>query len=657
MIRFLQTPSRGRKILFGVIIFLACVAMVITLIPGGFLGDAVGLGSPGQGVLAQVGDQEVTYAEADQMARNMVRRQFPQGAPPELMGFFRQRAVQSLIVQKAMLVEAERMGLRVSDAELATFLQHGPLGAELFPGGRFIGQDQYQNFVQQAFNFTVPQFEKAVKDDLLMSKLRNVVLAGVTVSDNAVRNEFVRRNTKVKFEYALLTTDSISSQLKPTDAELKAFYDQNKARYANSVPEKRTVQYIFIGAASLKNKVQVTPDDLKNYYNQHVDEFRVPEEVKVRHILVKAPGPGPDGKADTKGVDAARAKAEDLLKKIKAGGNFAELAKKNSDDPGSGQQGGELGWIQRGRTVPDFEKTAFSLQPGQTSGVIQSSYGFHIIQVEDKHTPHLKSLDEVKAQIEPVVAMQKGARQAESLANTVSKQAGSSGLQMAASKNGLEVMTASNVTRSDSVPGIGNAPEFMAAVFNAREKTPPQMVGFPSGYAIFQVQAVQPPATPSFEEIKSKVEQDYRRERSGQLLAQKIQQLSDRAHADHDLKKAAAEVGAVVKTSDLVLPTAQVPDIGSVAETPIPGLKQGEISTPFQTSQGGAVAKVIEQQQPNPAEFDAQREQLRATLLEQKRDEMLGLFADGLRARMEKAGKIKVNKKEMERLMPKQEAS
>jgi peptidyl-prolyl cis-trans isomerase D len=649
MIRFLQTPSRTRKILFGVIIFLACVAMVITLVPGGFLSD-VGLGGPGQGVLAKVGDQEVTYAEADRLARSMVRQQFPQGAPSQLMPFFRERAVQQLIMQKAMLVEAERMGLRVSDSEVANFLQHGPLAAELFPGGHYIGQEQYQNFVQQNFNYTVPEFENLVKNDLLIGKLRNVVLAGVTVSNDQVQQAFLKRNTKVKFQYAMLTVDDLAKQVKPTDPELQAFYNQNKTRYANSIPEKRTVQYVFVGVDNLKSKVQVTPDELKAYYNQHMDQFRVPEEVKVRHILVKA------DKSNPNAVNAARAKAEDLLKKVRSGGNFADLAKKNSDDPGSGQQGGELGWIQRGRTVPEFEKAAFSLNKGQISGLVQSNFGFHIIEVEDKHVPHVKSIEEAKPQIEPLLAAQKASRVAESLANTVSKQAANGGLQAAAGKNGLSLTTAT-ISRSDSVPEIGNAPEFQTAVFDAHEKTAPQMVGLPTGYAIFQVTGVQPPATPSFENVKPRIEEEYRRERAGQMLAQKMQQLSDRAHAEHNLAKAAAEVGATVKTSDLVAPDAQVPDIGSVAETPIPDLKQGEISTPFQTSRGGAVAAVVEKQQPSPAEFDTQKEQLREALLDQQRGRMLQLFADGLRTRMEKAGKIRVNKKEMERMMPNQEAS
>src|SRR3974390_3886544 len=151
------------------------------------------------------------------------------------------------------------------------------------------------------------------------------------------------------------------------------------------MPEKRKPLYVRVDAARVSASIPVTPADLQAYYNQHQDEFRIPETVTVRHILIKTPTPGPDGKADPQGVAAAKAKAEDIQKQLKAGGDFAALAKKNSDDPGSAQNGGLLPPITRGRTVPEFEQAAFSTPKGQTTDIIRTSYGFHIIPVEDKH--------------------------------------------------------------------------------------------------------------------------------------------------------------------------------------------------------------------------------------------------------------------------------
>ncbi|MFB3916322.1 MAG: peptidyl-prolyl cis-trans isomerase [Terriglobales bacterium] len=656
MIKFLQTPGRAKKIVLGGLLVLICVAMVITLIPGGILGDSFGFGAP-QGVLAQVGDQDITMVEAQQSARNMARRQFPRGGlDPQIMAIFTQQAVQSLIYEKAMVSEAQRMGLRVSDAELRYGLQHGPLAASLFPQGNFIGQQLYEDFVQQNFGLGVTQFEARLKDELLINKLRNIVEGAASVSDAEVKQEFVRRNTKVKFEYAVLTMDDVMKKISSTDAELKAFYEKNKKNYENSIPEKRKAEYVLIDRAKVKEKVQVTPDDLRRYYNQHQDEYRVPEQVKVRHILIKTPPAGANGKPDEKAVQAARAKAEDVLKKLKASGNFAELAKTYSDDPGSAKQGGELGWITRGRTAPEFEKAAFSLSKGEISGLVQSSFGFHIIQVEDKQQAHMKTLEEVKAQIEPIVAAEKAAQQAESLANTLQTEARATGLEKAAAKQGLRVTTTPLFSRTDTLPGVGSAPEFASAVFAANVKDPAEMVRIPQGYAVFRVLEIKPPATPSFEEAKAQVESDFKTDRARTLLGQKVQELADRAHAQNDLKKAAAEAGARLRTSDLVSMQQQAPEIGSMSgpASVIFELKLGEISGPIHTSGGGGVvAKLLEKQEPPAAEFDKSKDEIRARLLEQKQNEMLDLFISNLRERLQKEGKIKVYKKEMDRLMPK----
>ncbi len=254
---------------------------------------------------------------------------------------------------------------------------------------------------------TVPQFEQAVKDDLLMNKLQAAVVGPVTVAKQDVEKEFTQQNTKVKFQYAVLSLEDVSKTIKPTEADLKAYFEQHKANYANSIPEKRQVKYAVLDSSKVASQVQVTPADLQAYYRDHQDQYRVPEQVEVRHILIKTPLPGPDGKVDDNALKAAKAKADDVLSKVKAGGNFADLAKKYSDDTVSAEKGGELGWINRGQTVPEFEKAAFSLKKGETSGLVQSSYGFHIIQLTDKHDAQLKSLADAKGEIEPIVRQQK----------------------------------------------------------------------------------------------------------------------------------------------------------------------------------------------------------------------------------------------------------
>ena len=651
MIRQLQNAGPTVKIILGALLVLICASMAITLIPGG-IGSSFGIGAPPAGVLATIGDQQVTVTEVQREARAMIRQQFPRGGPQAsmLLPYFASQAAQQLINEKALVAEAHRMGLRVNDDELRDELQHGQLGSILFPDGKFVGQEEYENFVQRN-DMTVPQFEALEKDFILVRKLRALVSTSAFVGDTEVRDEFTRRDTKVKFEYAVITQADILKGLHPTDEELKAFYERSKATYNNSIPEKRQIKYVVVDSAKIAAAATVTDQDLQVYYDQHRDEYRVPEQVKVSHILIKTPLPAPGAREDEKAVAAARAKAEGVLKEVKAGGDFAKLAEKYSEDPGSAKSGGELGWIGRGRTVPEFEKAAFSLGKGQTSDLVKSSYGFHIIHVEDKQAAHLKTLAEVKSEIEEKVKQQKTTRATETAANTLLSHARTDGFDAAATAKGQTAVTTEFFSRTDNLPGLGANPQFMDAVFNEADKAPPDVVQVPQGYVVFQLLAIKPPATPTFDEIRSRVESEFKNQRAGFMLQQKTQELSDRAKAAHDLKKAAQDLGATVKTSELVAPDGQVPDIGSMASaSAIFSLKPGEISGPITAGGNGVVAQLLEKEAPTDQEFAGKKDEIRQSLVEAKQNDLFELYVTNLRKDMEKSKRLKVNQEEMKNL-------
>jgi peptidyl-prolyl cis-trans isomerase D len=653
MIRFLQSSGKATKTILGGMLLLICGAMVITLVPGGMLGDAFGFGGVQQGVLAKVGNEEVSVTEVDTTAQRLGQMRFGTRPPAQLMPYLRQAAAEQLITQRALLVEAERMGFKVTDAELRDALTKGQIGQMLFPNGQFVGQPQYEQFVNQQFNMSVPQFEQLYKNDLVVNKLRAAIEGPVNVSKQEIEQEFKRENTKVKFDYAILSADDLMKQVKPTEAELKTFYDSHKQNYVDSIPEKRQVKYAVIDSGKLSSTVQVTQSDLQSYYRDHQEEYRVPEQVNASHILVKTPAPGPDGKVDDTAVKAAKQKAEDLLAKVKSGANFAELAKKNSDDPGSAQQGGSLGWVNRGQMVPEFEKAAFALKKGETSGLVQSSYGFHIIRLDDRHEARLKPLDEVKSEIEPIVRQQKAQTVNENISNKIASQAKTQGLEKTAQANNLDVLTSNYVTRTDTLPGVGLAPNVMDAIFSAGAKDAPDSASTQNGSVIFQVTDIRPPATPSFDEIRARVESEFKADRAQQLLGQKTQELAEKAKAEHDLKKAAKQVGATVKTSELVTLNSQVPelgrmsDVGAVAFT----LNKGEISGAINTGRGGAVLMLLDKQEPSPEEIARNTDQTRETLASRKRDQTFQIFATALRQRMEADKKIRRNQAEWDRIM------
>jgi peptidyl-prolyl cis-trans isomerase D len=653
MIRFLQTEGPFKKIVLSGLLLLICAAMAITLIPGGLGSDLTG--TPGKGIVAKVSGEDITAEQVRERAREMAQQQAAQYGKnasmllPFLMQQDTQRAADELIDRQALLIEAQHLGFKATPQEVKDELQHGRYAMYFFPGGNFIGETEYEGMLQRA-NLTPAMFEDTVRKEILVNKLQALITGGASVSDAAVRQEFAKQNTKVKFEYAVLKQDDIKRGLHPTTEELKAFYGGHQKEYANSVPEKRKIKYAMLDNLKILAAVRVTQDELQAYYNQHRDEYRTPGQIKVSQILIKTPLPGADGKVDQKGVDDARRRAEDLKKQLDGGAKFEDLAKKYSEDPSS-VVGGSVGWIQH-FPVQEVDKAAYALPKGGVSAVISAGYAFVIVRLDDKQDAHMKTLDEVKGQVEPILKQQKTQEMAQKQAEDLVQQAKTQGLDAAAAAKGVSVVTSDFFSRKDLVPGLGPAPQFMDAVFSAAEKSPAEVAATSQGFAVFQLLAVKPPSTPTFEEIRSRVEGEFQNERSSALLTQKTQELSDRAKAQHDLKKVAKELGATVKTSDFVLPDGQVPDIGSMAgEASVAfGMKPGDISGPIESGGNGVVISVIEVQAPTDADFAGKRDQIRDALLQGKQQSLFELFVTNLRDQMEKSGKIKINQEELKTL-------
>ena len=561
MIKFLQSGNKAAKYLLAGFLLLIAASMVTYLIPG-FMGDTTAASETG--VVASVGGHEI---KREQVARVVQAQARGNQIPDFYLPILRQQAVRQLIQQAELQYESERMGLKVSDQEFRDELQYGPYKQAFFPGGKWIGAEKYKQLLTQG-GTTVEDFERDVRLDLLQRKLVNVIGASATATDAEVEQAYKEQNTKVKFQYAVIKLDDVSKTIKPTDTELKAFYDANKPRYTNSIPEKRQIKYFVLTEKNFADKVTVDPAEIQRAYSANQNAYRIPERVKVRHILIEMPKAGPDGKVDQKAMDEARAKAQDVLKQAKATSDWTELAKKYSGDPGSKDKGGELGWLNRGQTVAEFDKVAFAQNKGQISDPVQSSFGFHIIQTEDKEDAHLKPLAEVKPAIEEAIKQEKIKGMMTQASNDAEALAQKQGLDKAASKYGAQVVTSNPISRTDALPGIGPQPQLMDAIFSANEKSGPQVGQTPQSTVVFEVTKIEPARTPSFEEIKDRVATEFKNQRAADILRRKTQEMADRAHAEHDLAKAAKEAGATFKTSELVSRTQQVPDIGACQGRP-----------------------------------------------------------------------------------------
>ena len=648
MIRFLQKENRLTKALFVVIIAAASVSMVVYLIPG-----LTNSGAAAPDTYAVIyphwysrffssGDT-VSLQKVRQVARNQIQQRNPQYADnPMIMNFFTQQVGQQLVQQQILLAEAERLGIIATDEDVSKFLHTGPTGEALFPNGKFIGQEQYTALVNNRLNMSVADFEESIKHQIMIQRLEALITAGVSVGDQEVRDTYRKENIKIKFQYAVLSSDDLRKTINPSDAELESFFKKNAARYANAVPEQRTITYFAFTPNQLPGGVpQPSQQEIQSYYNQHQSEYSVPEQAKSRHILIKV-APNADAKTDA----AAKAKAEDIAKQLRNGGNWNELAKKNSDDPGSKDTGGELGFAQRGRMVPEFDKAIFTQKIGDI-GVVKSQFGYHVVQVEDRQTAHNQSLGEVQDQIKATLSRQLVSQAEENYARQLATEAGKSGMQATASAHHLDLTTSQPVAANGVISALPDGSQLISKAFQAKQGGSPEYAPTGEGYAIFQVTGVAAAHAPTFADWKSHVLDDYRDERLPALLTEKTKELDDKAKASNDLEKAAKEVGATVKTSDLVGQTGQVPDLGQVGQVApqLFNLSVNNISGPIETGRTGVVAKLTDKQEPSADDIQKNLDQTRDQILQQRRDEAFELFASTVSNDYKKHNRIRFNPK------------
>ena len=648
MIRFLQRDNRLTKALFVVIIAAASVSMVVYLIPGLAAGGAVSASDyaivyPHWYNRVFSNGDEVLQQQVELIARRQIQQRNPQYADnPMILNFFTQQVGQQLVQQQVLLQEADRLGISANNQDVVDFLHAGQFGQMLFPKGEYIGDDRYAAFVNNQFNISRDEFEKEIKQSIVIRRLQKLVTAAVQVSDQEVRSQYLKDNIKIKFDYAVLSGDDLRKNINPSDADLESYFKKNAVRYQSAVPEQRKITYFAFTPQQLPGGIpQPSQQEIQAYYNQHQAEYSAPETATSRHILVKL-APGADAKADA----AAKAKADDILKQIQGGANFADLAKKYSDDPGSKDTGGELGPSQRGRMVPEFDNAIFTQKIGDTK-VVKSQFGYHIVQVESRQPAHQQPLNEVLPTIQATLSRERISQAEENYARTLTAEANKVGLDKTATAHRLEVVNTPAVAAGGTIATLPDGAQLVSKAFQEKQGDPAQYAPTGEGYAIFQVSGVEAAHSPTFADWKSHVLDDYRNEQLPGLLNQKTKELADKAKASNDLAKAAKEVGASVKTSDLVGQSQQVPDFGDVGQVApqLFDMTAGTVSGPINAGRTGVVAKLVDKKEPTPEEIQKNFDQMRDQILDQRRNEAFELFASNVMADYKKHNLIRMNAK------------
>jgi len=618
----------GVRILLGAVVLLLGGSMLLYLVPQSPVG-----GEFSTDTVAKVGDESVSVQDVRQQLNQIEQRN---QVPKPLEALYAEQILKQLVFQKEIEYEAKRLGITVSDQERADRIrQYVPTA---FNGGTFVGMDRYAAEVQARFQMAVPAFEELIRQGLLEEKFRKLVTDGISVGPAELQDEFRNKNEKVKLDYALIKPEDLEAKISTDDAEIRASYEKNKSKY--QVPERRVARYAVVDVNQIRQGVRVSDDMLKLQYQSNIQQYQVPNRVHPQHILLMTVG-----KTDAE-VEEIKKKAEDVLKQAKKGGKFDELAKKYSEDPGSKEKGGDLGWITQGQTVPEFEKTAFSLNPGQISDLVKTQYGFHIIKVLEKETAHTKPFDEVKESLRPTLLLDQAEKQANDTANQLSatlRQSPKLSLDDLAKQFHLTVSETRPVSATDPLLELANSQEAKDAIFRLKPDEVNLPVRTDRGYVVLSVMSVQLAHLGSLEEVRDRVITDLKRQRSTELTKTKADELTRRVKAGEKFDSAAKALGLEPKTSDSIARDGSIP--GAASGKQVSGafnLKAGDMAPPLNLGQNWFVYRVAEKTEANPAEFDKQKKQLTEAVLQSKRSLAFEAFRTALDNRLKQNGTLKL---------------
>ena len=640
MLDYMRRQHSKLKWVLALVIFVLGAGMIIQFIPFGDLGSLSITGD-----VAKVGSETVSAAEFQtayaNYLRNMQQRQ--QLSPEILRAFgFDKQILDYLIGQKVVLNEAKRLGLEVTTDELSQSIVTNP---NFMAGGSFIGVERYESLLNQN-NLTAEQFENTLRSQMLAAKVASFVTAGVTVSNKEAEEEYRKRNEKAVLSYFLIDPAKLEGKVPAlSDQDLQTYFDKNKARY--TIPEKRKSKYAFVDMVKYRTELTADDNELQDFYNEHAEEYRLPEQVTAQHILFKTEGKTPEQ------VEAIRKKATEVLTRAKNGEDFAKLAKEFSEDT-SASRGGDLGTFQRGAMVAPFEQAAFNLGPGAISDLVTTQFGFHIIKVNAKQDSRVRPFAEIKEAIRPRLLFDKARVKAKGVAEQIALDLlNTKDLDAVAAKNGATVKETALLEQSAMIPELGNAMEFQTKVFSLAKDQFGTAIEVQNGFAVPQVTEIVASHPAAFEEVKSRVATEAKAEKTRELVTENSNKVREQIEAGKaDLAALAQTVGAEIKTSDKLTRGASIPDFGSISErdSEIFTLPLGKPAPPTSLSGKTLVFAVKSRDDVKTDEMTKALPSLRDEMLPSKRDRYFSAYIQEQQKKMQTSGAISINESVMQQI-------
>jgi peptidyl-prolyl cis-trans isomerase D len=629
-----RSQKKSVKYLLSFLLGMVGLSMVITLIPGLFSTPTMDLNNP---VLVEVGDEQITIRDVQVQVNQMI----PPGQDvSRLMGLMTGQALESLVTERVLLAEADRLGLKPNDRQLAEWIRDQI--PALFPGGQF-DPAQYSAMVQQRFNMSVADFERRLVVDLtIQGRLQSMVTDSVVVTESELKRAFSEQNEQARIEYALLETTPFRNEVDASDADVSEYFNNNRFRYQTE--ETRSVVYVPFVAPTPAAGSQVSDVEIRNFYDQNRYRFETPDRVHPSHILFLTINPDTGQPLAEAEKAAKKTLANEVLAKVKAGEDFATLARQYSEDPGTKEEGGDLGWVSRGQMgTAAFEDPTFALQPGQVSDVVETEFGFHVIKMNERESAQRRPLEEVREEIIGDLLSEKAAldrQNKEDQAMMALRNATPETIEQIAAGLGFSAQTFSGFTPTTAPPQISRAPSLRQAIFSG---TVGELIPHAdeTGMVAVMITGIAPARDMTFEEARARAVSDYMTAEARTMAEAKAAELLAAAKTS-SLAEAAASLGVKVVTSDPFRREDQVPGLAS-AETLSAAFTApiGELQGPLAVGPGYVVFTPTERIPADMTAFVGQRAALREQLLEDRRAEAFQIFRDALLARYQAEGKIR----------------
>ncbi|HEX7152738.1 MAG TPA: peptidyl-prolyl cis-trans isomerase [Thermoanaerobaculia bacterium] len=625
-------------------VLLAVVAAFIF----GFVFIDMGLGGGGftgadpnqRSYAARVNGETITVLDYQRAMRGyteMYKQMYGQQFTPEMaeaMGLPRQ-VLDSLIDQRLMLQEARRLNLDADSEEIRKKLLSMPTFS---PDGKFVGMELYTRYVTGSLGYpNAAAFEEDLGEEIALAKFESALQNSIVISPKAAEAEYRRMNENAKIKFVLYPSSREAANVTVTPQEVEAYYRNNQTKYMHG--EQRKVRYLLADTNLLRSRITVPDTELRQRYEANKEQYKTPDSAHVLHILVKVePGAAADVDA------AAKAEAQQVVTQLRAGADFGALARQHSDDPSSSGTGGDMGFVERGQTIPVFEQAIFSIPLNTISDPIRSTeYGYHIVKVVERKPAGTRPFEEVRTELAGQLSDDRAKEQAR---NEMNRIAAALKAKKPATVNEFvgyaNDTVSSNDTgwfaKADAIPGLGFNQPLSTWVFAAKQGDVGEAVGTSRGIAIPYVEIIRPAGTTPLAEIRAKVEADARLAKAADVAKSSLTAAMAGAP---NIEAVASKVG--LAASEVTLNRqAQAPGFsGDTSALVDAALKAnvGQVAGPIVIGDGAVAFQVLEQKKVTPQEF----EQNRASHLDALRSQQARSLRSSLLQRLRKGANVEIN--------------